>query len=323
MHDVGVAAGVSASTVSRVINGTSTVDADLTARVREAIRTLGYRPNAAAQGLARGVSGTVGMLVPDLANPYFPDVLKAMSRVARANGHRVMVMESDEDPSVEHRLVDDLMRSCDGVLLCSPRMDRDELLELAAHDFPMVLVNRVVPGLDMPSISVDFCGGMTTVCGHLAQLGHRRVTYLDGPPASWGNAERVRAFAAARAFGLEVTIVPCGATGRHGFEAVPAALENDPSALITYNDLVALGALARLAELGIRVPDQLSLVGFDDVTLDHFAYPRLTTVSVPREELGRRAGDMLEQLMTTGHDSEPRYVPVELMPRDTSAPPCS
>lgn len=319
--DVSVAAGVSASTVSRVLNSTTNVDAALVDRVHRAVEKLGYRPNATAQGLARGESGTIGVLVPDLANPYFPDVLKAISRVARAGGRRVMVMESDEDPSIEHELADDLLRCCDGVLLCSPRMTRAELVELSTRDHPLVLVNRIVPGLEVPSVSVDFYGGMTLICGHLAQLGHRRVAYLSGPEASWANTERIRAFASAKAFGLAVTIFPCGATSHSGYEAVTGVLETDASAIVTYNDLVALGAITRLREFDVAIPDELSIIGFDDISLDRFANSTVTTVSVPRDQLGREAGTMLERHLTTGHDSEPRYIPMELLIRDTSAPP--
>jgi DNA-binding LacI/PurR family transcriptional regulator len=319
--DVGGAAGVSPSTVSRVLNGTAKVDPSLVQRVHDAVRELGYRPNAAAQGLARGEWGTIGVLMPDLANPYFPDVLKAITAVARTHGRRVMVMESEEDPEIERDLVEDLMRSCDGLLLCSARMDRAELVGLAARDHPIVLVNRVVPGLAVPSVSADHFGGMTLVCGHLAQLGHRRIAYLDGPAASWANSERLRALRAAKAFGLEVTVVPCGATAAVGYEAVDAVLDTDVTAIASYNDLVALGALARLRELDVRVPQDLTVVGFDDISLDRVAHSDLTTVSVPRHEVGRQAGEMLELLMTVGHDSEPRYIDMELRIRDTSAPP--
>jgi DNA-binding LacI/PurR family transcriptional regulator len=229
------------------------------------------------------------------------------------------VMESDEDPSVEHELADDLLRCCDGVLLCSPRMTRAELVELAGRGRPLVLVNRIVPGLDVPSISVDFYGGMLAICGHLAQLGHRRVAYLAGPEASWANSERVRAFTAARAFGLSATVLPCGATSQHGYDAVAAALETDATAVVTYNDLVAMGALTRLRELDVAVPSELSLVGFDDISMDGFASSPVTTVTVARDELGREAGAMLEEHLTTGADSEPRYIPMELLVRSTSA----
>ncbi|MFC5827612.1 LacI family DNA-binding transcriptional regulator [Nonomuraea insulae] len=316
--DVGVAARVSPSTVSRVLNGTAKVDPALADRVHQAVRELGYRPNLAAQGLARGEWGTIGVMLPDLANPYFPDVLKAVTAVARANGRRVMVMESDEDPTVEQDLVTELMRCCDGLLLCSPRMDRAQLVDLVGHGHPMVLVNRIAPGLAAPSISVDFYAGMTLICGHLAQLGHREVVYLSGPEASWANGERVRALNAAEAFGMKVTVLPCGSTTRDGNEAAPRALESGATAIVTYNDLVAQGALTRLRQQGVDVPKEVSVVGFDDLSLDWFGLATLTTVSTPRDELGRRAGEMLELLMTEGHDTEPRYLPMALLVRDTT-----
>lgn len=319
--DVSAAAGVSNATVSRVLNGAGSVDPALAARVLDVVRDLGYRPNAAAQGLVRGETGTIGVLVPDLANPYFPDVLKSISSVASAHGRRVMIMESNEDPTAEYDLAEDLMRCCDGILLCSPRMDRAELVELAARGHKMVLVNRIVPGLDLPSVTVDFFGGMLQICGHLAQLGHRRVSFLSGPEASWANGERIRACSAAEQFGLRITVAPCGFTSRDGYQAAPAVLDTDSTAIITYNDLVALGALTRLRELDVAVPRQLSIVGFDDIAPDHSAHPILTTVSVPRDRLGREAADLLERALTADHNSEPVHLPMHLLVRETSAPP--
>ncbi|MFE4252356.1 LacI family DNA-binding transcriptional regulator [Streptomyces sp. NPDC056910] len=320
--DVGTAAGVSTSTVSRVLNGTARVDPDLVARVQGAVAELGYRPNAAARGLARGETDAVGVLVPDLSNPYFPDLLKAVSAVARSHGRRVMVMESDEDPASEHELAEDLMRCCDGVLLCSPRMDRAALVDLPLRDHPVVLVNRIVPGLSVPSVSVDFYGGMTLACGHLTQLGHRRVAYLSGPEASWANAERIRAFDAAAAFGLDVTVIPCGHTAKHGYAAADGVRAAGVTAVVAYNDLVALGALTALEESGLRVPEDMSVIGCDDISLDDLpSSRRLTTASLARHELGRQATEMLEALMADGGDSEPRYIPMELLVRGTSAPP--
>ncbi|MEV0385553.1 LacI family DNA-binding transcriptional regulator [Nonomuraea sp. NPDC050643] len=323
ISDVGAAAGVSASTVSRVLNGTAKVDPALAARVHDAVRQLGYRPNAAAQGLARGEWGTIGVLVPNLANPYFPDVLKAVSAVARSHGRRVMVMESNDDPSIEHDLVEDLMRSCDGVLLCSSRMERSELALLTARDHPLVLLDRIVSGIAAPAVSADFFGGMMLICGHLAQLGHRRVAYLSGPEVSWANSERIRALEAARAFGIAVTILPCGSTSRSGYDAAAEVTGTGATALTTYNDLVALGAVTRLRELGVKVPEELSVVGFDDIALDHVAHTSLTTVSVPRGRLGRLATEMLETLMTEGHSAEPTYLSMELHVRDSTAPPAT
>ncbi|MEV8390211.1 MULTISPECIES: LacI family DNA-binding transcriptional regulator [unclassified Streptomyces] len=321
---MGAAAGVSTSTVSRVLNGTAKVDPSLARRVQDAVADLGYRPNAAAQGLARGEAGAIGVLVPDLANPYFPNILKAVSRTARTYGRRVMIMESDEDAASEYELALDLMRSCDGVLLCSTRMDRASLAELALHSRPMVLVNRMAPGLSTPSVSVDFYGGMALVCGHLTQLGHRRVLYLSGPENSWANAERIRAFDAAAAFGLQVTVVPCGTTSRHGYQTVTALSDPAATAIVAYNDLVALGATAALEERGVTVPTGMSVIGCDDLALDRQPSPgRLTTVSGARDELGRIAVETLELLMTSEFNGEPSLIPMNLILGDTSAPPPS
>lgn len=319
INDVGQAAGVSPATVSRVLNGSAPVDPALAERVLEAVRALGYRPNAAAQGLARGEWGTLGVLVPDLGNPYFPDVLKAISAAVQASGRRVMVMESDERPERERELAEDLMRCCDGVLLCSPRMDRSDVVDLAARRHPMVLVNRIVQGLDVPAVSVDFFGAMTLVCGHLTKLGHRRVAYLSGPPTAWANTERIRAFEAARAFGLDTAIIPCGATSQLGYDALPAALGTGATAVVTYNDLVAYGAFTRLQEMGVEVPDEVSLIGFDDLAREHLAGFQVTTVSVSRRSLGTVAAQLLVDLLAGRHDSEPRYLPVELQIRETCA----
>ncbi|SDJ45872.1 LacI family DNA-binding transcriptional regulator [Streptomyces indicus] len=319
--DVARAAGASISTVSRVVNGVDTVDAALAERVRRTVVELGYRPNAAAQGLARGRSGTIGVLVPDLANPYFHDMLKALSALARGGGQRVLVMDSGEDPYEERELAEDLIRHSDGILLCSPRMPRADLAALAHRGHPMVVANRVVLGLELHTITVDFFGGMLAVCGHLAQLGHREVVYLSGPEASWANAERLRALEAARAFGLSFRTIPCGSTTEAGYETASAALESGTRAVVAYNDFVALGALARCADLGVRVPEEVSVTGFDDIGMARYASPGLTTVRVPRDTLGRLAGEALARLLQGAGGEDPAAVPVELQVRGSTAAP--
>lgn len=319
--DVARAAGASISTVSRVVNGVDSVDAALAERVRQVIVELGYRPNAAAQGLARGRSGTIGVLVPDLANPYFHDMLKALSDVARGSGRRVLVMDSGEDPYEERELADDLIRHSDGILLCSPRMPRADLADLARRGHPMVVANRVLLGLELHTITADFFRGMLAVCGHLAQLGHREVVYLAGPEASWANAERLRALGAAEDFGLTFRTLPCGATMEAGYEAAPAALEGGTRAVVAYNDFVALGALARFKDLGVRVPEDVSVTGFDDIGMARYSSPALTTVGVPRGLLARLAGEALVRQMQGAAPVDPEAVPVQLQVRDSTAAP--
>ncbi|MGW3623381.1 LacI family DNA-binding transcriptional regulator [Streptomyces sp. NPDC000880] len=316
--DVAREAGASVATVSRVLNGVDTVAPVLAERVRTAIGDLGYRPSAAAQGLARGRSGTIGVLVPDLANPYFHDIIKSVSIVAREAGSRVLVMDSNEDPDVERELTEDLIHYADGLLLCSPRMPRADLAALAGRGTPMLVTNRQVAGLALHSITVDFFRGIMALCGHLAQLGHRKVVYLEGPEHAWANGERLRALSGAEAFGLEVHAVPCGSTTDEGYAAAPAALESGATAVIAYNDFVALGVLARFYELGVKVPDDMSLTGFDEIDMARFSAPPLTTVAVPRDQLGQIAGEALGCIMGGDEDIEPATVPVELRVRGST-----
>ncbi|MFD9882043.1 LacI family DNA-binding transcriptional regulator [Streptomyces alboflavus] len=319
--DVAREADASVTTVSRVLNDVTTVDPTLAHRVRQAIADLGYRPSAAAQGLARGRSGTLGVLVPDLANPHFSDLVKAFTATVRESGARVLVMDSDEDPAAERDLAEDLLRYTDGLLLCAPRMPRADLAALAHRGTPLLVANRRDPGLALHTVDVDFHQGVLAVCGHLAQLGHRRVVYLAGPEGSWANRERLRALSGAEAFGLHVTVLACGSTTDDGHAVAERALAAGGSALVAYNDFVALGLLSRLAELGVRVPDDISLTGFDEIDLARFSSPPLTTVAVPRSGLGRAAAHSLVRLMDGEVEGAFDALPVELHVRgSTSAP---
>ncbi|MEV8567473.1 LacI family DNA-binding transcriptional regulator [Streptomyces sp. NPDC051322] len=316
--DVAREAGTSVATVSRVLNGVDTVAPALAERVRLAIGGLGYRPSAAAQDLARGRSGTIGVLVPDLANPYFHDVIKSVSLLLRSAGSRVLVMDSDEDADVERELAEDLIRYADGLLLCSPRMPRADLAALVGRGIPMLVTNRDVTGLALNSINVDNFGGIMAVCGHLARLGHRKVVYLEGPENSWAHHERRRALAGAEAFGVEVCSVPCGSTTDEGYEKAPTALQSGATAVIAYNDFVAIGVLARFFELGVKVPQDMSLTGFDEIDMARFSAPALTTVAVPRDRLGKLAGATLGRIMSGEEHIEPEIMPVELRVRSST-----
>jgi LacI family transcriptional regulator len=316
--DVARVSGASSATVSRVLNGVDTVDPVLAARVKSAIRELRYRPSATAQGLARGRTGAIGVLVPDLSNPHFSELIKQLSAPARAGGTRVVVMDSDEDPAAERELAEDLIRYSDGLLLCSPRMPRTDLAALAGRGVPMVVVNRPVPGLALHSITADFFQGMLAVCGHLVRLGHRKAVFLSGPEASWANGERLRGLSGARAFGLDVSVIACGSTSDDGYGAAPAALKSGATAVIAYNDFIALGVLARFCELGVRVPEDMSLTGFDEIDMARFSAPPLTTVAISRERLGRIAGEALDRVMGGDEDIDSETLPVELRVRNST-----
>jgi LacI family transcriptional regulator len=286
---VAAAAGVSRATVSRVMNGQRSVDPELASRVRTAAERLRYEPSAIAQSLARGRTGLVGIVVPDLANPMFQAILRGVSDEAGAADHRVLVADTHEDRDEEAILAREVRRRCDALVLCSPRMPDDELAELLPGLAPVVLANRRLDATTVPSVSIDHASGMRAIAHHLTSLGHRRVAYLMGPGTSWANRERLAALRWAAEERFSLLEFEAGAMFEDGFDNVDRAVAAGVTAIVGYNDLVAYGALARLYELGVGVPDTVSVTGFDDIPFARYATPPLTTVVIPKEDLGREA----------------------------------
>lgn len=314
-------AGVSIATVSRVFNGLSTVDPAMVDRVRDAAERLGYRPNATARALTLGRTSTVGLLVPDLANPYFNQLLKHFSAAAEAEGYRLLVADSDLNAANELPLCHELLRQVDGLALLSPRMPPDDVRTLLAEGLPTVWANRLIRGVTMPAVAVDSLHGMGALRGHLEALGHRRAVYLAGPRGSWSQTQRWRALKQPRPDGLTTTSVPAGNTIDEGFAAVDAALEGDPTVMVCFNDLTALGALARLWDLGVRVPEEMSLTGFDDIPFASFVSPPLTTTASPAVQVGRDLWDLFAALRAGTDDGAVRWFRPDPILRQSTAPP--
>lgn len=322
IHEVAKAARVSVSTVSRAFGSPDVVNAETRRRVLAAAERLRYRPNRAARGLITGKTGNIGVIVPDLENPFFHGVLKGVQSRSREADQWVFLADSGEDPAIEHELVMQLSKQVDGILLCSSRM-RTAQLEQAAAERPLVFLNRKVPG--SPSVLMDSAGGGRQIVDHLAELGHSGFAYLGGPRTSWSNRERRRGLrtAAARE-GLEmVELGPYAPRFEAGGEAADTALERGVTAIVAYNDLMALGVLARFAERGVRVPDDCSVSGFDDVPMSTMTTPSLTTVALPKAEAGRAAVDALLGLLDDGDGSARRSdLATRLVVRaSTGAPP--
>src|SRR5512140_2920400 len=200
--DVARAAGVSASTVSRALSLPEKVDPATRERVVRVAEHLGYRPNRAARGLITGRTGNLGLILPDLANPFFPSLVKTIQHHAHRADYQVLMMDTDEDPTAELGLVKSLAKQVDGVILCSPRMRPQELRE-AATISPTVLVNR--KARQVPAVVFDNVQGMGRILQHLAELGHEHVGFAGGPRSSWSNNERTRGLREAAAeLGLEL-----------------------------------------------------------------------------------------------------------------------
>ncbi len=289
IHDVARLAGVSASTVSRAMTGgvVSPVTRD---SVLRAASRLGYRPNRAAQGLVTGRTGTLGLVVPDLRNPFFADVAKGVSVRARALDVAVFISDTDEEPDAELESIRSLTGSTDGLLLCSPRSGDADLLG-AVGDRVTVTIHREVPGLS--SVTSDLVDGTHQALAHLNALGHTRVAYVRGPEASRAGEQRTAALQDAVPGVQIVPFGPVAPSFEGGVAAADLVLASGATAAIAFNDLVAVGLLHRLAVRGVRVPDDFSVVGYDDVSMAAMASPSLTTVAVPKGKAGIASVDLL------------------------------
>jgi len=296
IRDVARAAGVSPSTVSRALALSELVTATTRDRVLQAARELGYEPNRAARGLVTGRTHNLGLIVPDLANPFFPGIVKGVQARAHDADHAVFVADTDEDAVAEVKLARTLAKQVDGMILCSTRMGDAELRALAA-DIAVVVMNRRVDGI--AAINVDNVGGMRQAAGHLAALGHRRIGYAAGPSNAWASQQRLDGLRGATA-GLGVELVELGNFApvfASGVAAADLALAAGTTAVIGYNDVVALGLLSRLSGRGVAVPDRVSVVGCDDIALSAMCSPSLTTIALPQERAGRAAVDLLLSLL--------------------------
>lgn len=299
ISDVAAKAGVSLATVSRVMNGNQSVDPKIAARVQSAAAELKYQPNPIGRNLARGKTETIGVVVPDLGNPTFQTVLRGVSRAAAQDGYRVLIADSSEVSSEEAILAGEARRRCDGVVLCAPRMSAAELEELAPSLQPMVLVNRTTNVPNSPSVMIDYGKGIQYLAGHLADLGHTRIAYVAGPASSASNALRLvglEKFSRTHPH-IEVVHLRNGSTFEDGYESANDVLSSGATGILAFNDLTAMGLLSSLNERGIRVPEDISVTGFDDIPFARYTTPPLTTAAAPIMEAGEQAWAQMRELL--------------------------
>jgi LacI family transcriptional regulator len=317
--DVAKASGVHVSTVSRTFSAPHLVNEETRQHVLGIADELGYRPNRAARALITGKTHNIGLIVADIANPFFPPMIKAAESQARMRDYNIFVAETNEDAAVEEDLIRALSKQVDGVQLCSPRLS-NSLIEKLSKDVPLVLVNRSVPGL--PSVLMDVAAGARAAVAHLAELGHRDVALLGGPRGSWTSREiRKAATSAARAAGIELTVLsPNQPTVEGGHAVAKQVIDERVSAVLAYNDLMAIGLMEGLDEQGVQVPADISVVGVDDIEMAQRVRPKLTTVANPTAAAGRTAVDMLLALGSDRRATAQVTLPTELIVRDSTAP---
>ena len=317
IRDVAKASGVHISTVSRTFSAPHLVNVDTRSRVLAAADQLGYRPNRAARALITGRTFNIGLIVADIANPFFPPLIKAAESQARKHDHHIFVADTNEDAAVEEELVRALAKQVDGVLLCSPRMNNG-LIEQLSREVPLVVINRQITGL--PAVVMDVAQGARLAIEHLTGLGHRAIGLVAGPRGSWTSREiRRSATTAARAGQAELTVIgPNLPTEGGGMAVAEQVLDAGLTAVLAYNDLMAIGLIEGLYAHGMRVPQDVSVVGIDDIALSRLTRPKLTTVATPTAAAGRAAVDMLlahgDDRRTTAHVN----LQTELVIRDST-----
>jgi LacI family transcriptional regulator len=315
MRDVARAAGVSTATVSHVINNTRFVSEEVRARVRAAIERCGYYPNAHARTLASGRSQIIGLLVSDISNPFFPELVMAIETAAFERGYDVVLSNTNYDPGrTSHYVRRFIERKVAGVALMTSELDASLINELARREVSVVFLDLGEPGECMNNLSVDYRAGIEEAVRHLVALGHRDAAFISGPAHLRSAARRLEAFRhSMRAHLPEARARVCrGDFKLEGGRAAARELLDGgdlPSAVIAANDLMALGAMAEFHAAGLDIPEDVSVVGFDDIAFASLAQPPLTTVCLPRAELGRRA---VEALMMTVEHPESRGVEFDI-----------
>jgi DNA-binding LacI/PurR family transcriptional regulator len=318
IYDVAKATGVSPSTVSRALNRPGRLNHATESRIREAADALGYRINPMARSLPTGKTGTLALLVSDITNPVYFDVVRGAERVASANGLTLVFAESQESPELELATAQRLQTSVDGLFLVASRLADDQIAELAAAK-PLVIANRLVSGI--PAVVPDPRPGISAALDDLQKHGHRRLAYLAGPQASWMNEIRWRtlfAFAVERNMSI-VEIQSATPTREGGESALPRVMAADVTAVLTYNDLLALGLLRAARDGGIGVPDRLSVVGFDDIFGADLPTPSLSTIKSPLFDLGEQGMQRLLAEIDGRDDVPAPHLPTAYIARESVA----
>ncbi len=309
LADVAARAGVSLMTVSRVVNERPGVGNETRERVRQAIDDLGYRPNIVARGLKAASSRTIGLMIPDVTNPYFPEIVRGAEDGAIENGYTLLLTNVIEDLERETQAMQTFEdHLVDGVIACSPRLENHELYPLLQRQRAAVLVNRRSDPRYAGSVRIDHELGGRLLLRHLHQVGCRRPAFLSGPGHSHAGRERLLGIEReARELDLDLPrsrVMACPPTVEGGRAAAAEMLRREPDvdALLCFNDLVAAGALQTLAELGVAVPTELAVVGYDDIVFAKMFTPGLTTIRAPTYELGQQAVGMLfDRMRGRGH----------------------
>lgn len=326
--------GLSVSTVSRILNGkaeSARISPATSQRVLEEARKQGIILNTVARGLRLRTTQTVGLLIPDISNPFFAALARQVERASRARNFSVLLGDSEEDSEIEAHNARLMQSRQVDALVVAPVGDRHQHLQALATTLPLILVDRILPQLAVPSVSADNATGAALAVDHLRQAGHRRIGCIQGHPASSANAARVSGFR--EAMSSAALDLPHGwiSGDDYSIESAQKAAHrllsgrDRPTAIVAQGNLLALGVLHAARELGISVPQDLSLIGFDDQPWVEWISPPLTTIVQPVEKLGSTAMELcfqrLDQSTTTAEPPTQIVLPMTLVSRQSVTPP--
>ena len=316
LHEVGRRAGVSAMTVSRVVNGRGGVDLETRRRVEEAIQALDYVPNRIARGLISQKTQTIGLIVPDVVNPFFAPVVRGAESAARKAGYRVLLCNSEGDLRLEREYIEDLVAHRVEGLMLAPASDRSRssILSLLRGGFPLVLIDRALPDADCDLIVSDNANGARRLIEHLIGIGHKEIAHVTDAEDTSTGRERLRGYrdaldAAGIPFQSEL-VVRTTVDRIGGYRAAQEILARDrlPTAIFAVNNMTAVGTMEALRERGLSVPKDMGLVCFDDV--EHLAIlsPILTVIDQPAETFGSLGAQLLLERVTGKASSRSRRI---------------
>ncbi len=321
---VALKAKVSTATVSRTINGSATVKPETAERVRRAIESLNFYPDINARALGSGRSSLYGLIISDITNPFFPELVKAFEDVAVEHQQELLIANTDYDKArMETCVIRMLQRKVDGVAIMTSEMD-DRLIEVfSRRHIPLVLLDTDVAAPGVSSVRFDYRIGVVAAIDHLTALHHRRIAFISGPLALASARVRATAFAEGMAQHHLLNRKGLVAEGNHrvdgGLRAMKRILQSKllPTAVVCSNDLTAIGAISAIYQHGLRVPEDISVVGYDDIQLAAHTHPSLTTLRLPRTELattafhslfGKRSIDRKPLPMGESHVFQPHLI---------------
>ena len=327
IKDVAALAGISYTTVSHVVNRSRPVSEPVRLKVEAAIAQLDYVPSGIARSLQSRSTSTVGLLVPNSVNPYFAELARGIEDYCERNGYCVVLCNSDDDPRRQQNYVRVLLeKRVDGLIIASVGEAAVLRDSLATTRTPIVMIDRTLPGIDVDLVCIDHEQGGYLATRHLLDLGHRDIACITGPAGTSAAQQRLNGFHRALADfavpAVAARIVESDFSSAGGYQAAVHLLETAaPTAIFACNDMMGMGVLRAAAERGIRVPSDLSVIGFDDIQICRYVYPALTTVGQSIRLLGETAAQrLLQRVDKTVTGVEQRWVEPQIVLRESTAP---